>query len=90
VKGKQQPVTIFEVLSAPREGQNAKELTEVFERGRNAYKGRDWRSAKAAFEEVLQRWPNDGPSRVFLARCEEYLLEEPAADWDGVYEMKHK
>jgi len=90
VKGKQQPVTIFEVLSAPREGQNAKELTEVFERGRNAYKGRDWRNAKAAFEEVLQRWPNDGPSRVFLARCEEYLLEEPAADWDGVYEMKHK
>jgi adenylate cyclase len=90
VKGKHQPVTIFEVLSAPLEDENAKELIELFERGREAYKGRDWSGAKAAFEKVLQRWPNDGPSRVFLARCEEYLAEEPAADWDGVYEMKHK
>ena len=83
-------MTIFEVLSAPLEDENAKELIELFERGREAYKGRDWSGAKAAFEKVLQRWPNDGPSRVFLARCEEYLAEEPAADWDGVYEMKHK
>jgi len=31
-----------------------------------------------------------GPARIFLHRCEEYLAEEPEADWDGVYIMKHK
>jgi len=39
---------------------------------------------------VLRRWPDDGPSRVFRGRCDEYLAEEPDADWDGVHVMKYK
>jgi adenylate cyclase len=90
VVGKSLPVTIFEILSEQAASNNGKELVEVFGRGREAYKARDWRAAKSAFEEVLQRWPKDGPGRVFLDRCNEYLAEGPGADWDGVYEMKHK
>jgi adenylate cyclase len=89
VKGKLQPVSIFEILSAQTLGES-KELVELFGRGRAAYKRRDWRAAKMGFEGVLHRWPNDNPARIFLARCEEYLAEEPADDWDGVYVMKHK
>jgi adenylate cyclase len=88
VKGKLQPVSIFEILSAQTAG--GKELVELFGRGLAAYKQRDWRAAKIGFEEVLHRWPNDSPARIFLARCKEYLAEEPAGDWDGVYVMKHK
>jgi adenylate cyclase len=90
VKGKHQPVTIFEVLSVGSTAKDAKETIEIFERGREAYKRRDWHAGKLAFEEVLQRWPEDGPSRIFVARCEEFLAEEPGAEWDGVYVMKHK
>ena len=90
VKGKNQPVTIFEILSEQAAANNGKELVELFGRGREAYKARDWSAAKAAFEEVLSRWPNDGPSRVFIDRCDEYLAGEPGADWDGVYVMTHK
>jgi adenylate cyclase len=90
VKGKQQPVTIYEVLSADAAANGGKELAELFGRGRDAYKLQDWRTAKSLFEEVLVRWPNDTPAQIFAARCEEYLAEKPAVDWDGVYEMKHK
>jgi adenylate cyclase len=90
VVGKSLPVTIFEILSEQAASKDGKELVEVFGRGREAYKARDWRAATGAFEEVLQRWPNDGPARVFLDRCNEYLAEGPGVDWDGVYEMKHK
>jgi adenylate cyclase len=90
VVGKSVPVTIFEILSEQAARNDGKGLVEIFGRGREAYKARDWRAAKTAFEEVLQRWPNDGPARVFLDRCNEYLAEGPGADWDGVYEMKHK
>ncbi len=90
VVGKSLPVTIFEILSEQAASKDGKELVEIFGRGREAYKARDWRAATAAFEEVLQRWPNDGPTRVFLDRCNEYLAEGPGVDWDGVYEMKHK
>jgi len=93
VKGKQLPVTIYEVLTADiatEAGKEYVELIELFGRGREAYKQRHWSIAKRMFDDLLRRWPNDGPSRVFLARSEEYLAQEPAADWDGVYVMKHK
>jgi adenylate cyclase len=90
VKGKLQPVTIYEVLDAAALGNEGKELVELFGRGLADYKKRDWRGAAHAFEQILDLWPNDGPARVFLTRCEEYLAEEPEAAWDGVYVMKHK
>jgi adenylate cyclase len=90
VKGKNQPVTIFEILSEQAAANDGKELIEVFGRGREAYKARNWSAAKAAFEEVLSRWPKDGPSLVFAGRCDEYLAAGPGADWDGVYVMMHK
>ena len=90
VKGKLLPVTIYEVLDAEALGAEGKELVELFARGQKAYKQRDWRAAGQAFEQILERWPDDGPARIFLRRCEEYLAEGPEADWDGVYVMKHK
>jgi adenylate cyclase len=90
VKGKLLPVTIYEVLDAAALGAEGKELLELFARGQKAYKLRDWRAAGQTFEQVLDRWPDDGPARIFLRRCEEYLAEGPEADWDGVYVMKHK
>jgi adenylate cyclase len=93
VKGKMKPVTIYEVLGVEADGEKYKEsaeLIELFGRGQEGYKHRSWAIARRIFDDVLQRWPGDGPSRVFSARCTEFLDEEPAADWDGVYEMKHK
>lgn len=90
VKGKLQPVTIFEVLSTEAAADGGKELVELFGRGRTAYKRQEWRTAKSVFEEILLRWPEDTPAQIFLARCAEYLEAKPANNWDGVYEMKHK
>ena len=78
------------MLDAEALGGEGKELVELFASGQKAYKLRDWRAAGQAFEQVIDRWPDDGPARIFLRRCEEYLAEGPEADWDGVYVMKHK
>jgi adenylate cyclase len=89
VKGKQQPVTIFEMVGS-RDEKDIQERIEMFARARAFYKRRDWRQAQTYFTQVLARWPNDGPSRILADRCEEFLLEEPESKWDGVYVMKHK
>jgi adenylate cyclase len=90
VKGKLLPVTIYEVLSNQVAGQDGLERVALFNQAREAYKTRDWKKARNYFEDVLHHWPNDGPARVFLARCDDYLAEEPPVDWEGVYVMKHK
>ena len=90
VKGKLKPLTVYEILAPEIAANNGRELVELFGTAREAYKRHDWLAAIPAFEMVLSRWPDDGPSRIFLARCVEYMSEAPASDWDGVYVMKHK
>jgi adenylate cyclase len=90
VKGKLQPVTIYEILGPRAKENGGEELVAQFGLAREAYQRRDWRAAASAWSAILQRWPDDGPSRVFLARCAEYIAEEPPVEWDGVYAMKHK
>ena len=90
VKGKLQPLTIYEILTPDLVANNGQELVTLFGVAREAYRQHDWLAAISAFESVLSRWPDDGPARIFLARGVEYLAEAPDSNWDGVYVMKHK
>ena len=96
VKGKLQPVTIYQLLGrqADFEADGSPETVrlqvELFTRARELYRKRQWKAAQSAFEEILAKWPKDGPSRVYVERCQEYIAAEPTADWDGVFVMTHK
>ncbi|MBU6431765.1 MAG: adenylate/guanylate cyclase domain-containing protein [Nitrospirae bacterium] len=91
VKGKKEPVVVFELLA--RKGRLSAEqhrVMETYSEGLEAYKRRDFKTAAAQFEAALALDPGDGPSRVYLERAREYLVAPPPADWDGVYELKSK
>jgi len=90
VKGKQQPVGIFELLDFRENAERHDELLAGFEQAMGAYRRREWREAVTGFEALLERWPQDAPSQLFLRRSREFLSEAPASDWDGVYVMKTK
>ncbi|MGH9579466.1 MAG: adenylate/guanylate cyclase domain-containing protein, partial [Terriglobales bacterium] len=90
VKGKQQPVGIFELMDSAENGSSRAELLALFAEAMDSYRGQRWQQAAQKFETVLARFPQDGPSRVFLHRSLEFSREAPAADWDGVYVMKSK
>jgi adenylate cyclase len=96
VKGKLQPVTIYELVGRAAEiGSNGggAELTERLERfaqARTLYRHRNWEQAQRAFESILALWPEDGPSQTYKERCQEYLSDEPGASWDGVFVMTSK
>jgi adenylate cyclase len=94
VKGKLQPVTLYELVAArgTLEG-DAPDLEmrlEFFAQGRACYRERRWQDAQIVFEKLLERWPEDGPARMYLNRCKEYLVAGPEENWDGVYVMTHK
>jgi adenylate cyclase len=96
VKGKLRPVTIYELLGryadVPADGSLSETAERIrrFNDARQLYRQRKWDEAQSAFQRVLDRWTEDGPSILYLKRCQEYLAEEPRPDWDGVFTMTHK
>jgi adenylate cyclase len=91
VKGKNQPVVIYElVCEATMMTPEIEEQLDCFRQGRRLYKERRWMEAQSAFQSMIDRWPEDGPARAYWKRCQEYLFDEPPANWDGVFTMTHK
>jgi len=83
VKGKHQAATIYQLMVGT-EVLDADALTQ-FDRARARYAARDWAGAVAAFEQVLARFPADGPSAMFIERSWRCERESLPPEWDGVW-----
>lgn len=91
VKGKLQPVRIYELIGRSNEATpELQERLKSFAEGRALYQKRRWAEAQNTFQTILEKWPGDGPSRMYWKRCQEYLFDEPPSGWDGVFTMTHK
>ncbi len=67
-----------------------KKVLELFSDGRKQYKLMEFAKAADFFRKVLEIDPEDGPSKVYLERCELYVTNPPPEDWDGVFVMTTK
>jgi adenylate cyclase len=91
VKGKDQPVKIFELLSPLKTASaDQRALAEGFHAALADYRKRNWDKAREEFQKVLAQFPHDGPAKLYLERCETLSQTPPPADWDGVYTMTTK
>jgi adenylate cyclase len=91
VKGKAHPVAVYELIGRPGQfGRFTPELLAVYERGIQLYRAQEFEDAAAAFGEVLDAVPNDGPCMMYLERCQNLVAAPPPQDWDGVFVMTHK
>lgn len=63
---------------------------ELFAEGRKLYKLMKFSEAARFFSNALETCPDDGPSKVYLERCNYYIDNPPPEDWDGVYVMTTK
>jgi adenylate cyclase len=90
VKGKHQPVTIYELLDYAAEKEKYEPLLSRFNHAMEAYREQNWQEAAGRLGEMLTRFPDDGPTQIFLDRVLEFMQNAPEPDWDGVYVMKTK
>ncbi len=90
VKGKEKPVGIYELLDYGEQEAQWSEMLGLFEGGLQAYRARQWDFAIDLFQTILDNRPDDGPARIFLERCREYMVDDPGEGWDGVFVMKTK
>ncbi|MCA9674756.1 MAG: adenylate/guanylate cyclase domain-containing protein [Kofleriaceae bacterium] len=91
VKGKEQPVRVFEVLDEKgRSEPAALRAVARYHEGLGRYRERDFAGAIAAFEAALQEKPDDRPSLMYIERCRHFQDAPPPDDWDGVWRLAEK
>jgi len=84
VKGKAQKVRIYEVLGPAAKAATWQPLIEQFNAGLTAYRAREWDAAHAAFEAAMRIRSNDGPSELYLRRCQQHQRTPVADTWEAV------
>ena len=92
VKGKEEPVAVFEVLDSLEEEQQMvrKSYMETYEKGLDAYRKQNWTTAKMDFETILEKNCNDKAASIYIERINYFLKHPPDTNWNGVWVMKGK
>ena len=94
VKGKDTPVTVFEIFDGDPEAvaQLKKDTKESFEAGLGLYYERKFAEASVRFNQVMEKNPADKAALIYLKRCASYMVQGVPADWTGVEDLvpEHK
>ena len=92
VKGKTQPVAIYEVLDFHNEESypNMIDALRHFKSGLTKYRQMKWQDAIGEFREVLGLNAKDKAATLYIERSEHFIANPPPADWDGVWVMESK
>jgi adenylate cyclase len=92
VVGKEQPVRVYELLgiSEADVSDKKKKAVEIYLKGLELYRSKQWDQAEAVFRQALEIDPADGPSQTYIDRCEDFKVLPPPEHWDGVFVMKTK
>lgn len=90
VKGKLEPVRIYELVCEGKPtGELAKKL-QLFDQGFELYQSKKFSEALEIFNKSKTMSQNDPVSELYVERCQDYIESPPPLDWDGVYVMKTK
>jgi adenylate cyclase len=92
VKGKTQPVSIFESLDYHDDESfpNMMETIGLFGEGLARYREGEFESAASWFDKAHAASPGDKLTTIYLERCRRLSKSPPPADWDGVWAMSEK
>ncbi len=92
VKGKKEPVGVFEIMDADSEKSLRQKiiLKPVFLGAVEVYYQKQFQLASRKFQAVLKEMPEDKASSFYLERCEYYLQHGVPLDWDGIEVLSQK
>ena len=91
VVGINEPVRLHELIELYELAESSqKKLVSTFHDALDHFEKRDWKSAAGGFKEALSIKNDDHPSRMYLERCEQFVVKPPDDKWDGVYNLTSK
>jgi len=92
VKGKNQPISIYEVYGLRSDPLSAihAQIIELYHKARDFYQQMKFGKAIGLFGEVLELDKLNKAASIHLVRCQHFLSNPPADDWDGVWRFTEK
>jgi len=89
VKGKREPVALFEPLAEGSPPDDVRAEAAAFAEALACYRGRDFGGCRERLRVLQQAHPRS-LYRLYLDRAELFLKAPPPADWDGVFTFTTK
>jgi adenylate cyclase len=91
LKGKTQPVVVYELLCRLEEtDQKQVQACAIFADALDLFRRRAWREAQMNFGRCIELLEEDKLSQYYLKFCNEYLQEPPNGVWTSVIQMEEK
>jgi two-component system sensor histidine kinase ChiS len=90
VKGRENPVSVYEVFEDVPDAALKEETKPAFESGIQLYYGKKFAEASVSFNQVLEKNPSDLAARIYLKRCANYMINGVLPDWTGVETLDEK
>lgn len=90
VKGKNEPVRIYELIAEGALQGTHKDQVHAFNQGMEKYFNMRFHEALEDFKKSYGLDPGDKVSKLYIERCEDFIQEPPGDGWDGVVVMKTK
>jgi len=91
VKGRAQPVTLFEPLGLAADLDDAvRQALAEQQQALAAYRAQQWAQAQAAFAALAQAWPQEPLYSLYLQRIAALQATPPGESWDGVFNLTDK
>ncbi len=91
VVGVKEPIRLYELVGE-RDSADTETIEKLrqFNAGLNLFEEKKFKEALEPFQDLLTRYPEDGPTKYYIDRCRQFLRKPPAAEWDGVFNLTAK
>ncbi len=92
VRGKTQPVHLYEVLGMRSHPLSAAQQDQLalYAKGRAYYQQCQFDLAIKTFSQLLREVPTDKATHIYLERCQQLQQHPPNHDWDGSWQLQEK
>lgn len=91
VKGKDQPVAIYEPVGLETQiGGEVREELKAFNKALNLYRDMSWDDAERQLLELQKTFPDKYIYKLYLERINYFRNEPPEPEWDGVFKFTTK
>ena len=89
VKGKNEPISIYQII-VPNEKLDNNDILGKYQDALSLYRNLEFNESLELFKAIVEKVPDDIPSRLYIERCSYYINNPPPPDWDYVYIAESK